>query len=90
MITLYTGDLCAYCTRAKMLLNEWDIPFKEKNITHNVEALEFLKLNGHRSIPQIYNNGKLLVEGGYDGLRALGKQQLNERLGNIDVSNFKL
>lgn len=90
MITLYTGDLCAYCTRAKMLLNEWDIPFKEKNITHNVEALEFLKLNGHRSVPQIYRNGKLLVEGGYDGLRALGKQQLNERLGNIDVGDFKL
>ena len=90
MITLYTGDLCGFCTRAKMLLNEWNIPFKEANITHNDQHREFLKSHGHRSVPQIYRNGKLLVEGGYDGLRALDKQQLNERLGNIDVSNFKL
>jgi glutaredoxin len=73
-----------------MLLNKWDIPFKEKHMESTPGAREFLKMQGHDTVPQIYRNGKLLVEGGYDGLRALGKQQLNERLGNIDVSNFKL
>ena len=90
MITIYTGDLCGYCTAAKNLLNEWDIPFEEKNVNHNEEALDFLKENGHRTVPQIYKDNKLLVAGGYDGLRALGKKQLNEKLGNIDFSNFKL
>ena len=90
MIELYTKNYCPYCVQAKMLLNKWDIPFKEYHIESKSGAKEFLKMQGHTTVPQIYRNGRLLVEGGYDGLVALGKQQLNERLGNINVSDFKL
>ena len=90
MITIYTGDLCGFCTAAKRLLTDWEIPYEEKNVTQDPAALEFLKSNGHRTVPQLYNGNKLIVEGGYDGLSATGKETLNERLGNIDVSNFKL
>ena len=90
MITLYTKNYCPYCVQAKMLLNEWDIQFKEKNIETFPDAREFLRKEGHGTVPQIYRNGRLLVEGGYDGLVATGQVQLNERLGNIDVSDSKL
>ena len=73
-----------------MLLNKWDIPFKEKHMESTPGAREFLKMQGHNTVPQIYQNGRLLVEGGYDGLVALGKQQLDERLGNINLGDFKL
>ena len=90
MITLYTKTTCPFCVQAKSLLNKWEIPFEEVNIEEDGSARDFIVNEGHRTVPQIYHNGKVLVEGGYNGLEKLSKTEINERLGNIDVSNFKL
>ena len=68
MITVYTKNNCPFCVQAKNLLKLKEIQFEELNIEENVEYKEFVVTQGHRTVPQIYKDGKLLVEGGYQGL----------------------
>lgn len=68
MITMYTKNNCQYCVQAKTMLNMQGISFEEVNIEQVPSAREFLIAEGHRTVPQIYQDGKLLVPGGYQGL----------------------
>jgi glutaredoxin 3 len=68
MIIMYTKNNCPYCVQAKAMLNMRGITFDEVNIEQVPSAREFLIKQGHRTLPQIYQDGKLLVEGGYQGL----------------------
>ena len=45
---------CLWCTRAKMLLNKYDIPFTEKFVTDPKE-IEWLKRQGFKTFPIIYD-----------------------------------
>ena len=90
MVTVYTQNLCGYCSYAKMYLERMDIPFEEINIDENKQAREFLREQGHRTTPQIYHNDKLLVEGGCDGLRQLSKEEIKERMGDLGLDNLSL
>ena len=77
MITLYTKDNCPYCDGAKHLLNSWGEEYTEVDI--NDEGVrDWLVAEGHKTVPQIYYNSKLLVEGGYTGLSKLSYEQLQE------------
>ena len=44
------------------------IDFAEVKIDEDAEARDFILAQGHRTVPQIYRDGTLLVEGGYQGL----------------------
>jgi glutaredoxin len=90
MITLYTKPNCDYCERAKKYLNENNLKFTVIDITEDRSAYEFLKKENHKTVPQIYHNGKLLVEGGATALLNKDPQILKEQLGDIDVSKFEL
>jgi glutaredoxin 3 len=68
MITVYSKNNCPYCVQAKNLLKQKGIEFDEINIEATPEAREFIVAEGHRTVPQIYQDGRLLVEGGYTGL----------------------
>ena len=68
MITVYSKNNCPFCDKAKGLLKLKGIAFNEIKTDEVPEAREFVISNGHRSVPQIYKDGKLLVEGGYQGL----------------------
>jgi glutaredoxin 3 len=68
MITVYSKSNCPFCVKTKYLLEKKGIVFEEINIDASPEAREFIMTEGHRTVPQIYQNGKLLVEGGYTGL----------------------
>ena len=68
MITVYSKSNCPYCVQAKNLLKSKGIAFEEINIEEQPEAREFIVAEGHRTVPQIYRDGKVLVEGGYMGL----------------------
>jgi glutaredoxin 3 len=68
MITVYSKNQCPYCDQAKALLKSRDIVFEEIKIDENSEAREFIVGEGHRTVPQIYQDGKLLVAGGFQGL----------------------
>lgn len=68
MITVYSKNNCPYCVQAKNLLQSKGIQFEEVKIDEDSDAREFIVGEGHRTVPQIYQDGQLLVEGGYTGL----------------------
>lgn len=81
MLTLYSKNNCAYCLQAKALLKNNDIPFEEVNIETNTTARDFILSEGHRTMPQVYRDGKLFVEGGFTGLQTLGVDDIKTKLG---------
>jgi glutaredoxin len=82
MLVVYTMNSCIYCNKAKSYLESCDISFEEKNISTDKQAKDFLLAEGHKTIPQIYYNDKLLVEGGANGLMSLSKEEIQERMEN--------
>ena len=68
MITVYSKNNCPFCVQAKSLLQLKGVDFEEVKIDESSEAREFIVGEGHRTVPQIYQDGKLLVEGGFQGL----------------------
>ena len=92
MITLYSKPNCPYCTIAKQYLEKHEFEFEVIDIMENNEAREFLMAEGHRTMPQIYHNGKLLIEGGGMALQRLQPEYVRELIGDIklDVGDFKL
>lgn len=68
MITVYSKNNCAFCVQAKNLLKNKGVDFVEVKIDEDSSAREFVLAEGHRTVPQIYKDGKLLVEGGFQGL----------------------
>ena len=79
MITLYTKDHCPYCDSAKTLLKSLNEEYVEINIMNNENARDYLINQGYKTVPQIYFEGKLLVEGGYTGLSKLSYEELQEK-----------
>lgn len=84
MLTLYTKNNCAYCLQAKALLKHNDVQFEEINIEEDAAAKEFVISEGHRTMPQIYHNGALFVQGGYTGLKEMGVPAIKEKICGID------
>lgn len=79
MLTIYSKTVCPYCVQAKNYLKQKNINFWEINIEENEEAREFIRNQGHRTVPQIYFAGKIFVEGGWAGLSKMSTEDiLNE------------
>ena len=57
MYTIYTQNLCGYCTAAKRLLEKKGHKYKEINISENESAKRFLRGNGLKTVPQIFVSG---------------------------------
>jgi glutaredoxin 3 len=69
MITIYSKNHCPQCQQAKQLLDSHDVAYTEIKCDEQSAAREFMLSEGHRSVPQIYRNGQLLVPGGLQGLQ---------------------
>ena len=67
MIKIYSKNSCAFCVRAKQYLESKNITYEEVNIEQDLEARQWILEQGHRTVPQIYINDRL-VEGGFNGL----------------------
>lgn len=80
MIILYSKPLCPYCDGAEMYLKRHGFEYKKVDISENQDAYDFVRSQGHRTVPQIYLEGRILVEGGYDGLKALVPSELEKRI----------
>jgi len=82
LLVLYSQDRCGYCVLLKKHLNEWGQSFTEKNITYNAEAKQFLREQGHKTVPQLYYAGNDMLKG--DSVY-LTKDMLSEQMANVAV-----
>ncbi len=85
MLTIYSKENCPFCTRAKTLLEQKGVEFNEVRVDLLPEARQFIMDARHRSVPQIYKDGVLFVEGGYNGLAKLDDSVFNQLKENINV-----
>jgi len=55
-ITIYTTPYCPFCIRAKQLLKNKNIDFKEIDLSEEPEKFDEMskKSNGARTVPQIF------------------------------------
>ena len=86
MLTLYTKDNCPYCDGAKAILNSMQEEYVEIDINED-GVRDWLKERGHKTVPQIYWNEQLLVEGGYTGLSKITVTELQEKKRAIIEAN---
>jgi glutaredoxin len=70
--------------QAKKQLADMGFEYEEINIETDGDTRRWLIEQGHRTMPQIYHNGKVLVEGGAQELAKLSKDDINTALGNFD------
>ena len=70
-VTVYSTAHCAYCSRAKSMLDKWEIDYDEVRIDADAAAMkQFLEAtNGARTVPQIVIDGQPI--GGFDELTEL-------------------
>ena len=74
-VIVYSKNMCGYCVQAKNWLKNKNIEYKEINIEEQPEAREFVISEGHRTMPQIYVDGKSM--GGYNELVKLDESAFN-------------
>jgi len=84
MLTIYSKTVCPYCVNAKNYLKSKDIPFREINIEQDSEAHEFIQSRGLCTVPQIFMDGKIFVEGGWSGLSKMSAEEIRSE---IDLRN---
>jgi glutaredoxin 3 len=69
-VIVYSKDYCPYCDRAKALLTEKSVAYKEIRVDLDPEAFQtMLEKSQRRTVPQIFFGDKHV--GGFDDLWAL-------------------
>ena len=69
-VLIYTGPLCGFCHRAKRLLSDKGVDFKEISIAGDSQAREeMMQRSGRHTVPQIWIDERHV--GGCDDLFAL-------------------
>ena len=76
MLTIYSKNNCPFCVMAKNYLQSKNINFLEINIEQDSEAREFIQRQGLRTVPQIFMDGKIFVEGGWTGLSKMTAEDI--------------
>lgn len=80
MLKVYSKENCTFCVQAKKLLESKNIEYQEIRVDLDPGAREYVMSRGHRTVPQIYLDDELFVEGGFQGLVKLSDQELKEKL----------
>jgi glutaredoxin 3 len=77
-ITIYTRQMCSYCSAAKALLLKKGAAFTEHDATFHPDLrAEMIQKSGRSTFPQIFIGGKHI--GGFDDINALN------RAGSLDA-----
>ena len=84
MLTVYSKNNCPFCVMAKNYLQSKNINFREINIEQDPESREFIQRQGLRTVPQIFMDGKIFVDGGWTGL---SKMTAEDIISEIDLRN---
>ena len=77
-LILYTQDDCVFCETMKMKLQDWGYTWDEVNLNKMPEHKAFLKEQGHRTVPQLYNgNNHLNKVDTHDFTKEMLEEQLD-------------
>ncbi len=77
-VVIYTTLVCPYCVRAKHLLKQKGVAYREVDVSHDAaERMALVERTRQRTVPQIFINDAHV--GGCDELYAL------ERAGKLDA-----
>lgn len=68
MYEIFSMEGCAACVSAARLLTTKGVDHKVTKIDEDADAAAFIRRENHRSMPQIYFDGKL-IPGGFAGLQ---------------------
>lgn len=88
MLTVYSKPNCPKCEQAKSWLDSNKIEYEVVDVMEDEVALNMIKEAGHKSVPQLYLNGELFVEGGCDGLMTQDPDVLKEQIELNDLRGF--
>ena len=78
-VTLYVSDWCPYCERAKVLLTQKNVDFREVNVEDDAKLREeMITRSNRRTVPQIFIGDKHV--GGCDDLFELDRSGELDRL----------
>ena len=80
MITVYTKTVCGFCGVAKRWLESNGFEYNEVNIEHDEKARDMIVGLGYLLKIQIFYNGKVLVEGGAEGLKRETKETIQRKI----------
>ena len=80
MLTIYSKTVCPYCVQTKNFLQAKNINFRDINIEQDADAREFITSQGLRTVPQIFFNGKIFVEGGWTGLSKMTAEEIQDEI----------
>lgn len=89
-LTVYSMIGCAQCIQAANWLSTKDIPHEVVKLEDSPEAWELMKKDGRRSMPQIYLNGSLFVEGGFQGLSKMSADTIKAVLRHADDADAQM
>ena len=90
MIKVFSKPNCPFCVATKQYLTKLEIQYEEIDITKDAMAHSFLVREGHKTVPQIYKDTTLLLEGGYQALVTHSAAQINELIsGDINVNQYE-
>lgn len=79
-VIIYSKSNCPACIKAKAMLDKIGVAYEVKMVDRDMDAMDFIVEQGHRTMPQLYKNGAIVVEGGYAGMESLGEQELYKLL----------
>ncbi len=83
-IRLYTSAWCAYCKRAKALLEHHGFDYEEIDIDGDDRCCRLQELTGGTSVPQVIVNGEPI--GGYEELLGLVRSGALAPQGNLQIA----
>lgn len=72
-VALLTREGCAFCARAKKLLNDAGIPFAEVDLPHTIRTRALGAIARAKTVPQLFVNGDAI--GGSEAIEAWVKQR---------------
>lgn len=78
-VVIYSTNVCPYCVRAKTLLQQKKVDYKEVRVdVDNHKRAEMIELSGRKTVPQIFINEQHI--GGFDDLWQLEQSGELDRL----------
>lgn len=80
ILTIYSKKQCSFCVLTKNYLQGIGIDFKEMDVEKDDAALHFIKKQGHKTVPQLYIDDELFVEGGWQGLSKMTVEQIQNKI----------